>query len=81
LKYIKGGIMMSLDKLIKDKFGSIDKMIEVTGTDISRSYLYQIVNGEKVNVTLLVMAKLQELLELPSLDDVKEAIQNVNKEV
>jgi len=73
--------MMSLDKLIKDKFGSIDKMIEVTGTDISRSYLYQIVNGEKVNVTLLVMAKLQELLELPSLDDVKEAIQNVNKEV
>lgn len=72
---------MSLDKLIKDKFGSIDKMIEVTGTDISRSYLYQIVNGEKVNVTLLVMAKLQELLELPSLDDVKEAIQNVNKEV
>lgn len=72
---------MSLEKLIKDKFGSIDKMIEVTGTDISRSYLYQIVNGEKVNVTLLVMAKLQELLELPSLDDVKEAIQNVNKEV
>lgn len=72
---------MSLDKLIKDKFGSIDKMIEVTGTDISRSYLYQIVNGEKVNVTLLVMAKLQELLELPSLDDVKEAIQNVNKEI
>ena len=72
---------MSLDKLIKDKFGSIDKLLEETNTSISRSYLYQIVNGEKVNVTMAVMEELQRILELPSLDDVKEAIDNVNKEV
>jgi hypothetical protein len=81
LNYIKGGIMMSLDKLIKDKFGSIDKLLEETETSISRSYLYQIVTGEKVNVTMAVMEELQRILELPSLDDVKEAIKNVNKEV
>ncbi|MCR5742041.1 MAG: hypothetical protein K6G38_06255 [Gammaproteobacteria bacterium] len=73
--------MMSLDKLIKDKFGSIDKLLEETETSISRSYLYQIVTGEKVNVTMAVMEELQRILELPSLDDVKEAIKNVNKEV
>ncbi len=72
---------MSLDKLIKDKFGSIDKLLEETETSISRSYLYQIVTGEKVNVTMAVMEELQRILELPSLDDVKEAIKNVNKEV
>lgn len=72
---------MSLDELIKEKFGSIDKLLEVTETTISRSYLYQIVAGERVNVTMAVMEELQRILELPSLDDVKEAIKNVNKEV
>lgn len=72
---------MNLNQLIREKFGSIDKMIEETQTDISRSYLYQISRGEKVNITMQVMEELQRILELSSLDEVKEAINNVNKEV
>jgi hypothetical protein len=73
--------MMNLNTLIKDKFGSIDKMLEETNTTISRSYLYQIINGEKINITMSVMEELQRILGLNSLDEVKEAIRNVNKEV
>ena len=72
---------MNLNQLIREKFGSIDKMIEETHTDISRSYLYQISRGEKINITMQVMGELQRILELGSLDEVKEAIDNVNKEV
>lgn len=72
---------MNLDTLIKNKFGSIDKMLEETHTSISRSYLYQIINGEKINITMSVMEELQRILELNSLDEVKEAIRNVNQEV
>jgi hypothetical protein len=72
---------MNLNTLIKDKFGSIDKMLEETNTTISRSYLYQIINGEKINITMSVMEELQRILGLNSLDEVKEAIRNVNKEV
>ena len=72
---------MKLEDLIRDKYGNIDNMIRTTGTRLSRSYLYLMVNGGEVNITMSVMEELQKLLDLPTLDAVKEAIKNDNKEV
>jgi hypothetical protein len=72
---------MSLDELIKEKFGSIDKLIAETNTNISRAYFYQLVSGESCNVTIAVMEELQRIFELSSLDEVKEVLKHVNEEV
>ena len=68
---------MNLNKIIKEKYGSIDKMIE--DTHISRSYLYQIINGEKVNITVEIAKELQILLDLKSLDELMELIDDAQE--
>lgn len=65
---------MNLQKAIEDKYGSIDKMLEQTETDISRSYLYEIISGKKTNITLKVAEELKRLLDLPTLEDVQKLI-------
>jgi predicted metal-dependent phosphotriesterase family hydrolase len=80
LNYIEGGKTMNLDTLIKEKYGSVDKLIEETNTLISRSYLYQIVGGDKTNLSVDVAKELTKILELNSIEELLEII-NVNKEV
>lgn len=70
---------MNLNKIIKEKYGSIDKMIEATDTHISRSYLYQIINGEKINITVEIAKELQILLDLKSLDELMELIDDAQE--
>ena len=62
---------MKLDNLIKEIYGSVDKMIETTGTLISRSYIYQIISGEKTNISTLIAKELVTLLKLNSIDEYK----------
>ncbi len=71
---------MNLDTLIKEKYGSVDKLIEETNTLISRSYLYQIVGGDKTNLSVDVARELTKILGLNSIEDLLEII-NANKEV
>ena len=54
-------------------------MIEATDTHISRSYLYQIINGEKVNITVEIAKELQVLLDLKSLDELMELIDDAQE--
>lgn len=66
---------MNLNEIIKYKYGSVDKMIEQANLSISRAYLYQIINGDKKNLTLQVMEELRDALGLQTLDEVKSIIQ------
>lgn len=67
---------MNIYDIIKCKYGSVDKMIEQTNLSISRGYLYQILAGNRQNLTLQVMEELKNALGLDSLDAVKEVIEN-----
>lgn len=60
---------MKLDELIKKKFGSVDNMIASTNTQISRSYIYQIISGEKINISVDVAKELVSILELNSIEE------------
>lgn len=71
---------MKLDELIKTKYGSVDKMIEETNTQISRSYLYQIIGGDKTNLSVDMATELVTILGLKSIEELMEII-NANKEV
>lgn len=71
---------MNLDSIIKEKYGSVDKLIEETNTQISRSYLYQIVGGDKTNLSVDVAKELVTILGLKSIEELMEII-NANKEV
>ena len=70
---------MKLDKLIKDKFGSVDKMIEQSNTKISRSYVYQIIGGDKTNLSVEMARELVTILELPSIESLMEIINYVEE--
>lgn len=71
---------MKLDELIKTKYGSVDKMIEETNTQISRSYLYQIIGGDKTNLSVDMATELVTILGLKSIEELMEII-NANKEI
>lgn len=71
---------MNLEELIKQKFGGVDKMIEATKPSISRSYLYQIVGGDKRNLSVDVAKELVNILELPSIEKLMEYI-DVDKKI
>lgn len=71
---------MNLDTLIKEKYGSVDKLIEETNTLISRSYLYQIISGDKTNLSVDMAKELVTILGLNSIEELMEII-NANKEV
>ena len=55
-------------KRIVQLYGNPDNMIRVTGTFISRSYLYNIINGYS-NISLKVMLELKKILQLDTIDE------------
>lgn len=71
---------MKLDELIKTKYGSVDKMIDSTKTLISRSYLYQLISGDRSNLSVAMAQELVTLLNLESIEKLMEIL-NANKEV
>jgi hypothetical protein len=71
---------MNLDSIIKEKYGSVDNLIKETNTLISRSYLYQIISGDKTNLSVDMAKELVTILGLKSIEELMEII-NANKEV
>lgn len=71
---------MSLKELIENKYGSVDKMISATNTEISRSYLYQLINEETPNPSLNTAKELLTLLDLNTLEELMDIL-NANKKV
>ena len=67
-------MMNNLEEVIKQKYGSLDKMLENT-EEISRSYLFKIVNGETNNPSKNILKELSRLLEL-SVEEVIKLIDN-----
>ncbi len=71
---------MKLEELIKNKYGSIDNMLNNTD-QISRAYIYQLIQGIKSNPTKDVLKELSRLLEI-SLEEVVELLEtNETEEV
>ena len=66
-----------MKECIKKLYGSVDNMLEITDTFISRSYIYQIINGD-TNITLKVAAEIKDLLDLDTLEDVVNLLENEN---
>ena len=64
---------MKLEELIKNKYGSIDNMLNNTD-QISRAYIYQLIQGFKSNPTKDVLKELSRLLEI-SLEEVVELLE------
>ena len=65
-----------MDLIIKYLYGSVDKMIEANNMTVSRAYIYQIIKGEKTNITLDVAKELVKALNLQSIDDFARLIEN-----
>ncbi len=71
---------MKLEEIIKAKYGSIDNMLNNTD-QISRAYIYQLMQGFKNNPTKDILKELSRLLEI-SLEEVVELLEtNETKEV
>ena len=64
---------MTLKQLIETKYGNIDSLLEKTNIQLSRTYLYMLLNNEDVNPSLEVMKELARVLEV-DLVDIIEAI-------
>ncbi len=69
---------MSIEELIRERYGSVDQMIKETNTLISRSYLYQIVSGEKTNLTIDMSLELCKLLNI-SLEELVKILNETKK--
>lgn len=65
---------MKLEELIKNKYGSIDNMLNNTD-QISRAYIYQLIQGFKNNPTKDILKELSRLLEI-SLEEVVELLES-----
>jgi transcriptional regulator with XRE-family HTH domain len=65
---------MKLEELIKNKYGSIDSMLNNTD-QISRAYIYQLIQGFKNNPTKDILKELSRLLEI-SLEEVVELLES-----
>ena len=71
---------MKLEELIKNKYGSIDNMLNSTD-QIYRAYIYQLIQGIKSNPTKDILKELSRLLEI-SLEEVVELLEtNETEEV
>ena len=71
---------MKLEDIIKDKYGSIDNMLNNTD-QISRAYIYQLIQGFKNNPTKDILKELSRLLDI-SLEEVVELLEtNETEEV
>jgi transcriptional regulator with XRE-family HTH domain len=55
---------MNIKELILSKYESIDNMLDSTELNISRSYLYQIINGDKDNISIEVAKPLADALDI-----------------
>lgn len=64
---------MTLKQLIETKYGNVDSLLEKTNIQLSRTYLYMLLNNEDVNPSLEVMKELARVLEV-DLVDIIEAI-------
>lgn len=64
---------MKLEEAIKAKYGSIDNMLNNT-EQISRAYIYQLIQGFKNNPTKDILKELSRLLEI-SLEEVVELLE------
>lgn len=71
---------MKFDSKIKELYGSVDQMLKATETTISRSYIYQIINGEKKNISVEVARELVRILKLNSIEELMELI-NESEEI
>ena len=61
---------------IEELYGSVDKMLAKTNSNISRSYIYQMINDQKTNISLKVALELKEMLFLNSVEDIIPLITN-----
>ena len=61
---------------IEELYGSVDKMIAKTNSNISRSYIYLMINDKNVNISLKVALELKEMLFLNSVEDIIPLIAN-----
>lgn len=59
--------------MINEKFSTIDNMLEVTDIQLSRTYLYRLVNDNTVNPSLEVIEELARILET-SVDQIVKAV-------
>lgn len=59
--------------MINEKFSTIDNMLEVTDIQLSRTYLYRLVNDNTVNPSLEVIEELARILEA-SVDQIVKAV-------
>lgn len=64
---------MNLKELILIKFESIDKFLDSTDIQLSRTYLYRLLFDETVNPSLAVIEELARVLE-KSVDEIVKAI-------
>jgi DNA-binding Xre family transcriptional regulator len=71
---------MKLKELIINKYGSVNNMLDDPNISISKSYLYQIINGDKTNITVDVARELAQALEV-KLDDLVEVLKDDIKEI
>lgn len=55
---------MNIKELILSKYESIDNILDSTKLNISRSYLYQIINGDKDNISIEVAKPLADALDI-----------------
>lgn len=68
---------MKLEEIIKNKYGSVDNMVANTD-QISRAYIYKLVQGTKCNPTKDILKELSRLLEMP-IEKVVELIDEVEE--
>ena len=64
---------MNLKELILEKFESVDKFLNATDIQLSRTYLYRLLFDEEVNPSLAVIEELARVLE-KSVDEIVKAI-------
>lgn len=67
---------MTIREMILSKYKNIDDFIRDTNVNISRTYIYQIINGEYINPTLDVIEELAKVLD-QEVKDVFEAIYRI----
>lgn len=76
----EGGSSMSLEDIIKNKYGSVDSMLQNTD-QVSRAYLYGLINGSKTNPTKDILKELSRLLDLSIEEVIKLLDKNEAKEI
>lgn len=71
---------MKFDALIKEKYGSVDKMLSDTKTTtVSRSYIYQMISGERTNISIDVALELVKILGLKNIDELVEVLRDTKE--